>query len=179
MWRREPVCARVRCRRQEVVDRQQGPVDCTYFDVPKTATIEVKKTLVSAPNPGRFDLTIGSTTFENSGNGYGDGGTTGAQTLAIGSYGISEATHSGTNGSFYTSFYVCTDNQAPLTSGNGTIVTGGVTLDDGDSIVYGGDAFYLASPESTSNHECFTTVQQPWTRATVSGASQPTPTGTV
>jgi uncharacterized repeat protein (TIGR01451 family) len=113
-----------------------GTVDCTYHNVKKTGTIEVKKVLSPSTNTGRFDLTIGSTKFDNSAAGYGDGGTTTAQTLTLGNYAVSESGHSGTNLSQYTSTYSCTKNGSPLTSGSGTSVPSGVTLAaDGDAIV--------------------------------------------
>src|SRR5439155_308055 len=95
-----------------------------------------KKVLSPSSNTGRFDLTIGSTAFDNGGAGYGDAGTTTPQTLNLGTYAVSEAGHSGTSLTHYTSTYSCTKNGQALVSGTGTSVPNGVTLAaDGDAIV--------------------------------------------
>jgi uncharacterized repeat protein (TIGR01451 family) len=102
-------------------------VVCTFTNTRKTGTVEVKKTLVPANDSGRFDFSIGASSFDNNGNGYGDGGTTGAQTKVTGNYAVSESAHAGTNAANYTSTWSCTQGEVTRT-GTGTSVTGGVNV---------------------------------------------------
>jgi uncharacterized repeat protein (TIGR01451 family) len=110
-------------------------VICTYTNTRKTGTVEVKKTLIPSGDSGRFDFAIGATSFNNGGAGYGNNGTTGAQTENTGNYAVSESAHTGTDASNYTSTWSCTKSGAPYKSGNGTSVSNGVDVANGDAIV--------------------------------------------
>ena len=91
--------------------------------------MKLVKDLVPDADAGRFDLTIAGTTFNNSGNGYGDGGNTGFQNVAIGTVNISEAGHTGTTLSEYGSTLSC-DNRKTVSSNTGT--SGSITVAAGD-----------------------------------------------
>lgn len=101
---------------------------CTIVNT-RQATLEVVKDLQPSTDTGRFDLLIDATVFDNAGVGYGDGGTTGAQVLAPGTYTASETAHSGTDVTDYAASTSCRVNGGTETAG------GSVTLAAGDSAV--------------------------------------------
>jgi hypothetical protein len=101
---------------------------CTIVNT-RDATIEVVKDLQPSSDAGRFDLLIDSTVYDNNGAGYGDGGSTGAQVLPPGTYTASEAAHTGTVLTDYTSSTSCSLNGGTATPG------GDVTIAAGDHAV--------------------------------------------
>ncbi|HET8652952.1 MAG TPA: hypothetical protein VFM13_10310, partial [Gaiellaceae bacterium] len=90
--------------------------------------IEVVKNLVPETDPGRFDLKIGNTTYDNGGSGYGDAGTTGFQPVATGNHTVSELGHGTTSLAKYTSTVDC----GTFGSSNGT--SHQVTVGYGDKV---------------------------------------------
>jgi uncharacterized repeat protein (TIGR01451 family) len=83
-----------------------GNVDCKYVNKRKPR-VKLVKELDPADDPGRFDLELNDTTFDNSGQGYGDGDTTGFVTVAPGSVSIAESAHAGTEAGKYASSVSC------------------------------------------------------------------------
>jgi uncharacterized repeat protein (TIGR01451 family) len=81
-------------------------VICTITNHRK-AEVRVIKQLDPATDPGKFDLTIGADTYDNSGDGYGDGGSTGFHQVANGSVTVSESAHTGSSLSDYVSDVDC------------------------------------------------------------------------
>ena len=109
-----------------------GIVNCTYTNTRKS-TLTVNKVVVPASDPGVFNLTANTTTVNNQGNG----GTTGPVGVTPGAVPVSEAQGTGTLLSNYTATYACVDADtlAPITSGSGTSVPGGVTVAAAQSVV--------------------------------------------
>src|SRR5581483_9782730 len=112
-------------------------VTCTFTNTRQVGQIEVKKSLLPANDAGRFDFTIGSTTFNNGGSGFGDGQGTGAQTLLTGPYTISEAAHGGTTPANYNSSLACVTRvgSTPVTVTSNTGTSGSVNLATNDDII--------------------------------------------
>ena len=108
---------------------------CTITNTRDTGTIEVKKTLAPTIDPGRFDLKIDSSTFNNGGNGFGNGGTTGAQTVNSGSHGVSEVGHTGTILANYLASYSCTRNGGAAFAADLGSSVSNITVNKGDVIV--------------------------------------------
>lgn len=75
-----------------------GNVTCTFSDS-KLPTLTVNKVLSPSNDPGKFNLLIDSNTGATN---VGDGGTTGAQTVSIGSHTVSETAGTATTLSDYT-----------------------------------------------------------------------------
>jgi hypothetical protein len=100
-----------------------------------TGTIEVRKQLGPTDDPGRFDLRIaqGATTLDTA-PGVGNLGTTGTNTLAAGTYQVSESAATGTSLSDYTSAIECRDGATIVatTTGAGPL---DVTLAAGANVV--------------------------------------------
>src|SRR5206468_1014496 len=71
------------------------------------ATIKLIKSIVPSGDAGKFDLKIDTTTFDNSGAGYGNTGTTGFLNVATGSHTISEVAHTGSSLSNYDTAISC------------------------------------------------------------------------
>ena len=109
-------------------------ITCTFTNTRKPQ-VKLVKSLSPTTDPGTFDLTIGLTTYNNSGAGYGNGGNTGFQFVSIGNVSISEAAHSGTTLSNYSSTLVCKDaSNATVTVGSNTGTSGSITVAAGDQI---------------------------------------------
>lgn len=105
---------------------------CTYRNARNIGTIEVRKALAPAGDPGRFDLDIDGGSPEAV--GVGNGGSTGAVTVAGGvPHTISEAPHAGTAGAYATT-YVCTSGGAPVASGEGPTIPQ-LTISAGQAVV--------------------------------------------
>jgi hypothetical protein len=82
-------------------------VTCTYFNRQKPQ-VKLVKVLNPTTDNGLFDLTIGATTFTNSGNGFGHNGTTGFVTVDPNpTLNVSEAGHTGTALTDYVSKVEC------------------------------------------------------------------------
>jgi hypothetical protein len=64
-------------------------ITCTVHEHERPQ-VKLVKALVPSSDVGKFDLTIAGTTFNNSGAGYGNNGTTNFQAVSIGSVAISE-----------------------------------------------------------------------------------------
>jgi len=100
-------------------------VTCTFTDVipqVQTGTLEVVKQLSPTTDPGVFNLFIDGTQFATN---VGNGGTTGVQTVTLGSHSVSEAAGLGTLLSDYSPITVsCVDavSMAPLASGSGSLL---------------------------------------------------------
>ena len=99
--------------------------ECTFHNTRDTGKLELRKTVVPSTDTGKFDLFAKqSSVTKLSALNVGDGGTSGAggTTLDTGSYDLSEAGHTGTNLSDYTSSLACknrSDNSAvTVTSGS-------------------------------------------------------------
>ncbi|MFM2105181.1 MAG: hypothetical protein RL338_213 [Chloroflexota bacterium] len=98
---------------------------CTYTDG-RTPTIEVRKTIVPADDPGRFNLLVDGTVVKANAS---SGDTSGPLERAPGTYVVSEDTNgTGTDITAYTTAYSCTNGS----SGSGTSVS--VTLAYGDAV---------------------------------------------
>jgi hypothetical protein len=80
--------------------------DCTITNKRKPE-IKIVKKLDPATDDGRFKLKIDTTTFDNGGAGYGDGGTTNFQQVTAGSHTVAEAAHGTTSLGDYDSKVVC------------------------------------------------------------------------
>lgn len=72
-----------------VVIDEQAPRVVTFTNTAKTGTLELRKKLSPAADPGRFDLNVDGGTAEAT--NVGDGGTTGVLTLRTGSHSVAEA----------------------------------------------------------------------------------------
>ena len=73
----------------------------------KPALIKVVKQLVPEDDPGRFNLSIGGTTYDNNGGGFGDNQDTGFQSIDAGSITVGEADHGTTRTSSYFNNVAC------------------------------------------------------------------------
>ncbi len=102
-------------------------VQIAGLTVPKVATIEVKKALVPATDPGKFDLLIDGEVRSGS-DGVGDKGSTGAIEVSAGTssapgatHTVAEAAHPGSETSIdsYDVSYYCTKNGAEAAKGTG------------------------------------------------------------
>jgi len=109
-------------------------VTCTFTNHRKP-TLEVKKTLSPTDDPGKFDFTVAGTGYNNGGAGFGNGGTTGTLVTTTGSKVISEAAHTGTTLTDYTSTLACTNNGSPMTVNPNTGTSGTLSLAYGDNVV--------------------------------------------
>ncbi|UTI64569.1 hypothetical protein NBH00_24945 [Paraconexibacter antarcticus] len=107
---------------------------CTITNTRKTGTLEVKKVLSPAADPGKFDLQIDGTTAGTGGN-VGNGGTTGAQTLNTGSYGVGEVAHTGTSLSDYTASITCVDGKTTVVPATAATSVAAVPVADGSTVV--------------------------------------------
>lgn len=79
-------------------------------------TVEVRKTVSPATDPGKFNLQVDDTTQATN---VGNGGTTGAVSVAAGTHGVAEIAGTGTSLTNYTSSWVCVNGQT-TTRGTGT-----------------------------------------------------------
>ena len=96
---------------------------CTFTDT-KTLVlpkIKVDKVLIPSTDPGKFNLKVGGATYVFN---VGNGGTTGAQQVAVGTYIISETAGTSTNLNDYTTVV-----------GGDCSLTGSITLASGDNKV--------------------------------------------
>lgn len=108
-------------------------VVCTFTNTRDTGTLEVKKVLSPATDPGKFNLQIDGATA-GSGANVGNGGTTGAQVVATGNHSVGETAGTATNLANYTSTYVCLDGNTTVASGTGTSVAN-VAVQKGHHVV--------------------------------------------
>src|SRR5256712_10754943 len=75
------------------------------------------KSLLPTDDPGKFDLTIDSTTYQGPSNGgFGNGGSTDWVNVGNGTHTVGEAGHSGTSLSDYDSSTSCTLNGQPTSA---------------------------------------------------------------
>ena len=93
---------------------------------PPTGTIKVTKKLLPATDSGKFNLVIDGVTKAAN---VGDGGTTGTQTVAIGSHTVGEAGGTGTSLLDYDSSLTCVDKAHGGAADN----DGSVQVDSGDA----------------------------------------------
>jgi uncharacterized repeat protein (TIGR01451 family) len=109
-------------------------VVCTFTNTLKPF-VKLVKAIVPSNDAGKFDLTIAGTTYNNSGSGYGDQGTTGFKPVSIGSVSISESAHTGTTLSEYASTLACLNKSGQtVTVSSNTGTSGSITTVAGDSI---------------------------------------------
>jgi uncharacterized repeat protein (TIGR01451 family) len=105
-----------------------GNVDCTYINKRKPR-VKLVKDLDPANDPGRFDLTLNSTTFDNGGQGFGDNGTTGFVNVPAGEVTIAEAAHAGTAAAKYASSVSCDSGKGDATgTGHGFSIANGESV---------------------------------------------------
>src|SRR5207253_3248605 len=93
-------------------------VTCTITNS-RVPTVKVVKQLDPSTDGGTFDLSIGNSSFNNGGDGFGDGGSTGFHNVDPGSISVGEAGHTGTSLSDYVSEVSCDSNKGsenPATS---------------------------------------------------------------
>lgn len=83
-----------------------GNVECTYVNKRKPR-VKLVKDLDPADDPGRFDLALNGTTYDNGGQGYGDGGSTGFVSVPVGAVTLAESAHAGTVAGKYASSVSC------------------------------------------------------------------------
>ena len=102
-------------------------VTCTITNQRKPE-IKVVKQVVPAGDGGKFDLKIDGAVFDNSGAGFGDGGSTGFQQVAVGSRTVSELGHTGTSLGDYVSKVDCDSSKG--SSDPGTSHTFSVSYGD-------------------------------------------------
>ncbi len=108
-------------------------VTCTYTNS-KLPTIKVIKTLVPSTDDGTFNFAIDGQTFDNGGDGYGDGGHTDAISVGLGDHTVSETGNGPTQNADYVSSFVCTSGESQVAAGNGTTI-GLSNLQAGEDVV--------------------------------------------
>src|SRR2546426_269839 len=81
-------------------------VTCTITNS-RLPQIKLVKNIIPNSDTGRFDLKINSTTYNNSGSGYGDTGTTDFQNMSSGTITVSELGHTGTSLTGYDASISC------------------------------------------------------------------------
>jgi glucose/arabinose dehydrogenase len=91
--------------------------------------VRVVNKLDPSSDPGKFDLSIAGTTYDNGGAGFGDGGDTGFQPVVPGSVTVSAAAHPGTKLSDYNSDVSCDSGKGSSNSNSKTF-----TLAYGDQV---------------------------------------------
>jgi uncharacterized repeat protein (TIGR01451 family) len=106
-----------------------GNVDCTYVNERKPR-VKLVKDLDPANDPGRFDLTLNGTTFDNGGQGFGHGGATDFVTVQAGAVTIAESAHAGTAADKYASSVSCDSGKVVDASGT----SHGFTVANGESV---------------------------------------------
>lgn len=121
-----------------VVPVSQGSVNvghaaavvCTITNTRRTGTLEVRKVLAPADDPGTFDLSIDGIVAKA---GAGNGGTTGAITVVQGDHAIAEVAAVGTLMTDYAAALSCIDTAH---DGETVVTTGGsVRVDADDAVV--------------------------------------------
>ena len=102
----------------------QGSVTVTFGDTKsctitnsKRPQINVKK-VVKNGDPGKFDLGINGTTYDNSGAGFGNGGETGFQVVPVGDAKVFETGHAPTKLSSYYNDVECDTDKGEATGGD-------------------------------------------------------------
>jgi uncharacterized repeat protein (TIGR01451 family) len=83
-----------------------GNVECTYVNKLKPR-VKLVKELDPSDDAGRFDLALNDTAFDNGGQGFGHGDTTGFVTVEAGDMEIAESAHAGTSADKYASSVSC------------------------------------------------------------------------
>ncbi|MDQ5862856.1 MAG: hypothetical protein M3536_11400, partial [Actinomycetota bacterium] len=108
-------------------------VTCTFTNAKQTANVKVAKQLTPANDPGKFDLRINDA-LQSGQNGVGNGFVSNpAVEVVLGeNVTVSEAAHTGTNGSWYSSVLACDNGIVPAsntgTAGNFTVTSPDVTV---------------------------------------------------
>ena len=92
-------------------------VTCTYTNT-KLPTITVIKTLVPSTDDGTFNFAIDGQTFDNGGDGYGNGGHTDAISVGLGEHTVSETGNGTTTNADYASSYVCASGESQVAAGD-------------------------------------------------------------
>ncbi|HKN90585.1 MAG TPA: hypothetical protein VJ622_09905, partial [Acidimicrobiia bacterium] len=107
------------------------PIDatCVFHNRRQTGSLTVNEVLAPSSDPGLFNLQIDGATAGTGAN-VGNGGTTGAITVASGSHPVGETGGTGTNLDDYTASVSCSDSNGAV------VVTGGtVSVADGQNVV--------------------------------------------
>ena len=92
-------------------------VTCTITNS-KRPVVEVVKQLVPADDPGRFNLSIGGTTYDNGGPGFGDDQGTGLVDVDPGSITVAETGNGTTKASSYFNDVSCNSGKGGATGGD-------------------------------------------------------------
>ena len=97
----------------ELTVASEQDVTCVWTNTRKTGTLTVAKSLSPRDDPGLFDLKVNDQTLAKA---VGDGGSTGSQTVPIGTQTISEDTASSSPVSLnqYNTSVACKDDQGPV-----------------------------------------------------------------
>lgn len=99
-------------------------------------TIEVRKALSPTTDPGLFDLSIAGVEFSAAVADVGDGGTTGARSVAPGTFTVAETAGTGTSLADYTSTLTCLADGEPIADLDGiAATTAAVDVADGQTVV--------------------------------------------
>src|SRR5207253_1619516 len=101
---------------------------CTFTNH-RLPQVKLAKTLDPTTDPGTFDLSAGSQSFNKGGNGYGNGQDTGFHNVPLSSLLISEAGHTGTSLTDYDSGVSCNSSKGSATGTSHTF-----TANYGDAI---------------------------------------------
>src|SRR5581483_4295195 len=96
---------------------------CTITNTRKTGTLTVKKVLVPASDPGKFNLGIDGATAGTGAN-VGDGGTTGTVTLNTGAHSFGEAAGTGSDLDDYITSSACVSGEGAVTVTDGSVQLG-------------------------------------------------------
>ncbi len=106
-------------------------VVCTFTNTRKTGSLEVRKQLSPTNDPGVFNLFIkqGATTIDSASD-QTHNGTTGSNSVATGTYQVSETAGTGTTLGDYTPSLSCVDQNGPVSSTGGN-----VSVTDGSNVV--------------------------------------------
>ena len=99
-------------------------ITCTITNS-RLPQIKVVKDMVPDTDPGRFDLNIDTTSYDNSGNGFGDNGTTNFHNVTTGSHTVEEFAHTGTSLSKYSSKVYCDSGKGSTNPGTSKTFTVG------------------------------------------------------
>jgi uncharacterized repeat protein (TIGR01451 family) len=103
-------------------------VTCEFVNSMKPR-VKLVKDLDPNNDPGRFDLTLNGTSFDNSGQGFGDGDATDFVTVPAGQVTIAESAHAGTDANKYASQVSCSSGK-----GEATGTSHGFSIANGESV---------------------------------------------
>ncbi len=143
---------------------------CVFHNRRQTGTLTVNEVLAPASDPGLFNLQIDGATA-GSGANVGNGGTTGAVTVASDSHPVGAAAGTGTNLADYTASVSCVDSSGPV-----AVSSGSVAVADGQDVVCTVTLTPIPAVVPTTTSTTTTTVPEPTTTTTL---PEPTTTTTL